>query len=379
MKNILILSAILISSSINFTSFSQSFSIGEKISFQSNILNEERSILVFLPYSYNFTDTKYNVLYLLDGKTHFHHASGIVQFLSSAGLIPETIVIAIVNTDRNKDFSPTHIPQRPGSGGASKFSSFIKEELFPFVERNYRINSFNILMGHSLGGSFATYTLLNNPELFNAYISISPYLMYDNNILLREAENKLKSKFANETTYFMTVGNEERFFNALDYFASIVETKSPKGLNFEYIKMLPDDHTSVPHLSIYNGLLFIYSAWKLEDKTFNKGLKAIDEHYKKISKKYNYNISTPEFIINKLGYNYLAAENYKNAIDIFKENTIRFPKSANVYDSLGEAYEKNGELNMAIANYERAVQNGLKIKDPNIGIYEHNLKRIKMK
>jgi predicted alpha/beta superfamily hydrolase len=355
------------------------YCIGEKVTFKSNILNEERTILVYVPATYYMSNAKYPVLYLLDGGTHFHHASGIVQFLSSNGLIPEMIVVGITNVDRNRDFTPTQLPQRNSSGGAEKFSEFIANELFPFMERNYRVQSYNILMGHSLGGTFATYSLLNHPELFNSYISISPYLMYDYNLMVRETNNKLKPKYPDGTQYFMTVGNEPNYFEALDQYSKIIKEKSPKGLDFEYIKMLDDDHGSGPHLSIYNGLLYIYDGWKLDAEKYQEGLAAVDKHYKNLSKKYGYEITTPEYTINLLGYNYLVNEDFESAISVFQENVNRFPNSANVYDSLGEAYEKIGQLGLAETNYAKSVEIAAQKKHPNLKIYKQNLERVQSK
>ena len=379
MKKMILIAAVLFSSILILNAGEDGYTIGEKVSFKSNILDEERTILVYVPQSYYLTNAQYPVLYLLDGGFHFHHASGIAQFLSSNGLIPEMIVVAIVNVDRNRDFSPTALSQRPTSGGADKFMNFMSDELFPFVERNYRTKSFNVLMGHSLGGTFATYVLLNKPELFKGYISISPYLMYDNNLLVRETESKLKSKYDDGTVYYMTVGDEPNYFEALDQFTKTVETKSPKGLEFEYTQMLEDDHGSVPHLSIYNGLLFIYSDWKLDPEIFKEGLVAIDKHYKKVSKKYDYEIAASENTINQLGYIYLANNDFDDAIIIFKENVERFPKSANVYDSLAEAYEKAGQNDLAESNYKKAVEIATKKEHPNLKIYKKNLERVQEK
>ncbi|MCB2207676.1 MAG: alpha/beta fold hydrolase [Bacteroidetes bacterium] len=379
MKKIILIAAFMISSIMIVNAGDHQYTIGEKVSFKSDILNEERTILVYLPATYNLSDAEYPVLYLLDGGYHFHHTSGIVQFLSSNGLIPEMIVVGITNVDRNRDFTPTNLSQRPSSGGAEKFSGFIAEELFPFMERNYRVQSYNVLMGHSLGGTFATYALLNNPEMFSSYISISPYLMYDNNIMVRETQDKLKSKYPEGTSYYMTVGNEPNYFEALDQFEKSIEEKSPKGLDFKYIQMLDDDHGSVPHLSIYNGLLFIYDGWKLDAEKYQEGLAAVDQHYKNLSKKYGYEITTPEYIINLLGYNYLTNEDIENAISVFLENVNRFPNSANVYDSLGEAYEKNGQLDKAETNYAKSVEIAEKKKHPNLKIYQQNLTRVQEK
>ena len=60
--------------------------------------------------------------------------------------------------------------------------------------------------------------------------------------------------------------------------------------------------------------------------------------------------------INAMGYQYLNANNYEKAIEAFKMNIERHPDSWNVYDSLAEAYEKSGNKELALANYEKALK-----------------------
>ncbi|PLX12440.1 MAG: hypothetical protein C0598_06000 [Marinilabiliales bacterium] len=377
MYKLLLTTAIFISSIITALAGNDGpYIIGISAEIKSEILQENRELIIYTPASYAFTNKKYPVLFLLDGKFHFHHASGIVDFLSTQSIIPEMIVVAVVNTDRNKDFTPTKLSQRPQSGGADKFMDFFDKEVFPYLEKNYRTSNYRVLMGHSLGGTFATYALLQRPELFSSYISVSPYLMYDNNLLIRETLEKLKTDYKNKINFYMTVGNEPNYFETLDFFAQSVKTASPKGFNFSYVKRMDDNHGSSPHLSIYNGLLFIYDDWKLSDEVFAEGIKAIDKHYKSISKTYGSNIVAPEAVINLLGYKYLAEENFENAIEVFKENVKRYPESANVYDSLGEAYEKSGDIKKARENYAKAVNLSKKTHQPNYKIYLQNLQRV---
>ncbi len=66
--------------------------------------------------------------------------------------------------------------------------------------------------------------------------------------------------------------------------------------------------------------------------------------------------SLDENQMNRLGYNLMAAQRVKEAIEVFKLNVEDYPQSANVYDSLGEAYMKNGDKELAIKNYQRAVE-----------------------
>ena len=64
-------------------------------------------------------------------------------------------------------------------------------------------------------------------------------------------------------------------------------------------------------------------------------------------------IST-EADINNLGYQYLGAKQVDKAIETFKKNVKDYPKSWNVYDSLGEGYATKGETDLAIEYYKKA-------------------------
>jgi beta-lactamase regulating signal transducer with metallopeptidase domain/tetratricopeptide (TPR) repeat protein len=66
--------------------------------------------------------------------------------------------------------------------------------------------------------------------------------------------------------------------------------------------------------------------------------------------------SLAEYRMNALGYVLLAWHRFEEAVEIFKTNAKLHPESYNVYDSLGEAYMKTGSLELAIANYEKAVE-----------------------
>lgn len=63
-----------------------------------------------------------------------------------------------------------------------------------------------------------------------------------------------------------------------------------------------------------------------------------------------------EGLMNTLGYRLLSRDKTAEAIEIFKYNAKEYPDSFNVYDSLGEAYYKNGEMDLAIKNFERSVE-----------------------
>lgn len=84
----------------------------------------------------------------------------------------------------------------------------------------------------------------------------------------------------------------------------------------------------------------------------SKGIEAGKESYKK--RPANTNIL--EYILNAKGYDFLSQKNYDQAIALFTMNIFAFPKSANGFDSLGEAYMNKGDKNLAIKNYEKSLE-----------------------
>lgn len=349
---------------------------GSEITLQSKILNEERVVTIYLPDKYYISTQKYPVLYLLDGKAHFHHATGAVSFLSEKRIIPEMIIVAIHNVDRNRDFTPIHDERFRNTGSAEKFLNFITVELKPYIDGTYRTSSFTILMGHSLGGVFITYSLLNKPEVFDAYIAISPYLQFADNHMVTETDSKLKTEYDSKKYFYMTVGNEPDYYSPLSDFSSLIKERTNGTIEFEYIKMEEENHASIPYITLFNGLRFIFSDWILPQETVNQGLSAIDEHYASLATIYDIEVKSPERMLNILGYTYLQNGDIENAIMVFKENVKRYPGSSNVYDSLGEAYENNNQLDLARENYQKAYDLGKEQDHVNTEIYLKNLNRV---
>jgi CubicO group peptidase (beta-lactamase class C family) len=80
------------------------------------------------------------------------------------------------------------------------------------------------------------------------------------------------------------------------------------------------------------------------------------EAYKKIKRETPNNNVVAEGRLNSVGYSLLEQKKIADAIAVFKANVALYPQSANVYDSLGEAYMANGEKELAIANYKKSLE-----------------------
>ncbi|MCP4203619.1 MAG: hypothetical protein GY769_16995 [bacterium] len=362
----------------------------ERRTLSSKVLGEDREVLVSTPQGYGTGQKSYPVLYLTDGDAHLLHTAGTVGFLATNGLIPELIIVGIPNTDRNRDLSPTRatitrddgtVMEFPTSGGAEEFLEFISTELMPFVEKSYRTQPFKILAGHSLGGLFSTYTFVSQPDLFQAYIAVSPALSWDDQLALKLAEELFADRKKLNKTYFMTLGDEpgqmEEAWNGLR--TLLADTKID-GFAWGARQMKDENHGSVVLRSHYFGLQKVFEDWQLprdpETGEVPGGLDAVVAHYQGISEKYGFSITPPEQIINGLGYQAMGRGDLAVAIEIFRYNVAGNPHSANPHDSLAEALENDGRLEEARKGYEMAYELGQQIEDPNAGVYKRNLDRV---
>jgi predicted alpha/beta superfamily hydrolase len=243
------------------------FSIGEVVSYHSEILKEDRILNIYLPNSYEYdASKKYPVIYLLDGSKDedFIHIAGLVQFgsVSWINMLPETIVVGISNIDRKRDFTyPSNNKQDndelPTSGGSENFISFIEKELQPFIKTNYRITETKTIIGQSLGGLLATEVLFKNPELFNNYIIVSPSLWWDDESLLKMTPQP----YHDEKHVFIAVGEEgptmKRVANELYQKLMLIKTDNTK-LDFKFLS--DQDHGDALHLGAYLAFEVIFNS-----------------------------------------------------------------------------------------------------------------------
>lgn len=331
----------------------------QQILIHSKAINEDRTIWIHTPPEYATSTDTYPVLYLLDGGSHYKYVSEMVDFLSDfeTNFIPKMIVVAIPNTDRGRDFTPTFDLKANKENGADKFLSFIKDELVPYIDKSYRTQPYRILEAHSLGGLFGIYANETTPNLFQASIIISPALTGDKNKVkvMADFASYLKKNNQLSSKIFISVGNEDT--QAVDLLNQHLKTFAPKSFQWSYKKYKEENHFSVPYKSMYDGLRFIYSNWHTEAfLNPNKIVyKDIENHFKKLSKEFGYTINPTEDFLNQCGYQQLNFKHNEEAIEFFKQNITLHPNSFNVYDSMGEAFMVNGQKALAIENYEKSI------------------------
>ena len=236
-----------------------SITIGHKISLESKVLDEKRELWIYTPPGYEEGEQKYPVMYLLDGDGHFHHTTGLMNFLRREHRIPPMIVVAILNTNRTRDLTPKasggDAIRFPDGGGADQFLTFISDELFPFVEEKYRAHPYRLLVGHSFGGLFAAHTILSRPKLFNSYLAISPSLWWDEQSLLSYTPECLSANSSTEVAVFIAVGKEgEIMESTAKALASKLKASKNQAMRSWFHYMGDQGHANILHLAIYKAM-----------------------------------------------------------------------------------------------------------------------------
>ncbi len=239
--------------------------IGEIRTIKSKILNEDRTVNIYLPQNFNKTKS-YPVIYLLDGSMNedFIHVTGLVQFFNQMYSMPETIVVGIANVDRKRDFT-FHTDLKdlqkdyPTTGHSDKFIGFLEKELKPYIESQFKTKD-KYLFGQSLGGLLATEILLKKPEMFNNYFIISPSLWWDDESLLKQANQLLAKTPDTKKFIYVSVGKGEHpvMIKDAEDFYDVLKKSDKKNWTVEYKMMETDNHATILHRSLYEGLVKLF-------------------------------------------------------------------------------------------------------------------------
>lgn len=246
---------------------------GKKYQLYSTILHENRAYWVHLPAGYHQpknADKHYPVIYALDGEWSFMPTVGMRSSLGGGRHhpIPETIIVGVINTNRTRDLTPSKAVSMRGratlknSGGGERFIYFMRDELMPQIDQQYRTASVRVLMGHSFGGLMVIYTLFHHTRLFTDYIALAPSFWWDDQRLLRQANRFLSEKeYAGIELYVAKAGTKKGSrFNTEEEVQSTFYDKlkqySDNGLQWRYERYEEETHGTVFMIGSYYGLKY---------------------------------------------------------------------------------------------------------------------------
>jgi len=259
----------------------------------SKSVSQDYKIFIALPKNYGKSNDKYPVLYVLDADMAFATVTDLVRcaplgrevgILGSNPFyrcVPNLVVVGIGYqvtwfdqprlwwSLRTRDETPTENPddalglrmEGTSGGNAGKFLKFMRDELMPYVNSNYRTDPHDsTIVGHSGGGLFGLYVLFHQPETFSRYVASSPSLWWDNKVMFEYEREYARKHCELPAKLWLSAGSlEHAIASDVKRLVEILEERKYKGLECESHVFDGEDHISVWGTAICRGISSVFS------------------------------------------------------------------------------------------------------------------------
>jgi predicted alpha/beta superfamily hydrolase len=236
---------------------------------KSTSTGRDNDLYIHIPSNYGQDKTKkYPVLYILDGQWDFKLMDSVLGGLVYDKFVPEMIMVGITYSGENADYdglramdyTPTAVRQVKGSGDGPKFLKFLKTELIPFIEANYRADSSRrLLQGSSYAGLFTLYAMFADPGLFSAYMSASPAVTYDDRYAFKQEAEYARAHKELPVKLFLAVGGSEGLTTPVREFMQTLQSRGYQGLKLETRVIEGERHAGNKPELFNRGLRFLFS------------------------------------------------------------------------------------------------------------------------
>jgi hypothetical protein len=220
---------------------------------ESKQVGETRTINVWTPPEYKEGRAAFPVMYMADGgiiDEDFPHIANTLTALIKSKSIPPMILVGIANTQRRRDLTGSTEVAKDKEiarivGGSEKFRAFIKEELFPEVNKRYRTTNEKSIIGESLSGLFVVETFFLTPEMFDNYIAFDPSIWWNNHYLVRKAKEYLSNFPKTEKRIWFASSSAEDISPFTKELAGIFKTENISNIKWNYSPEPKEEHSTI--------------------------------------------------------------------------------------------------------------------------------------
>ena len=253
---------------------------------KSKHTKKKYDIYVKLPSGYTKSKKQYPILILTDAGYAFPIVSSIYRRLKFSNKIDEIIIVGIsyakgehFGISRTRDYTPTFSPNEPNgyskearlsSGQADNFILFMKNELIPYLDNNYKVDlTKKAFAGHSFGGLLASYMVISHPNTFHYYMSGSPSLWYHDKSIFEIEKKYAENNSDLKANLFMGIGALENVPNGFQMVSDLktleerLKSRAYGNLNINSMVFPNEDHETVYPTFITQGLLWAFRKEKL--------------------------------------------------------------------------------------------------------------------
>lgn len=364
--------------------------IGEKFKLHSNILGGEREIYISLPPKYDEHLQDFPVVFVLEAEFLFETTKSITQLLAMRSEMPSSIIVGIPNNTPEDRHEYTILPH---GGRVYDHLKFFRNELIPYIEKNYRANKHRTIIGLSPTTGLVFEAFWGEPDLFTGYIGLTTHLVWNPRKGVKMIDKLISGitdpNHPKAAIYFVTADKDaNRTAYAQQENAEAVEKLEnlPKiNVRFKFEILNNDEHYAVVPTGIRNAFKLIYPYHKSVFTTYRNSEKAVEDyrkHYKSLSEIYGFEMYPVEFgaphsdSISGFAKYLHRFKNNKDAIELLRLGIDYFPNSANLHMKLAEAYKREGQTDLALEAANKSIRLAIKYRPYELNNFKEALKNI---
>ncbi len=372
---------------------SYALSFGQRTIFkryESDDLRDVRNVKIHLPKGYNKDSiSKFPVTVVLEEEKLFDLYVGYASYFAAQDQAPEQIVVGInvaKTIEKDLEYNPDNGELTDDS---RRFYTFIRDELIPYVEANYKTSPFLSVVGEGIGGNFVLHYLKEEYPVFNAYISLNPALSSAAKTIVEDAQLGRMAAM-NSTYYYYLSGNPHNKspenLKLIQEFGKYMKSTGIKNFNVTF-----DELTSTPSYSSVIGegisrafakVYETYSGISLEE--YNKNIKNLDppsaiayleRKYLDIELLFGANIGIRQRDVVAIEDIIIEQENGDYLKEFGQMILKLYPTSEMGHYYLGRYYESGNDFKAALKEY-RSGYGKMNPADPNADLYYKNVERV---
>ena len=354
--------------------------------FNSVYTNSERILKIYIPESYDEDEKNtYPVAILLDGELLFDVYVANSKLFAARDKAPEQIVVAVYQNQNEERYADCDYSEDTGlpNQESTKFYGFIRDELLPYLDNNYRTSLFKSIMGNTLTANFINYFFLEPTPVFNAYMNINPSFAPDMHQKIEAQSQSLITQYF----YYLSGGeyNTEKRMAGINNVHNLLKLSQNDNFKYRYDDFSNASKTASIGQSVASAIDFTFALFAaISQEEFDKSIANLDpgdaieyleKKYVEIEYLYGSNVKIREsdifkiepIIIDKMNGDYLE-EFGKMIMRLYPESPL-----GDYY--IGLYYETGYDYKKALKHFKNGYAK-IGSDNPNSDGYYANIERV---
>ncbi|TVZ55366.1 hypothetical protein OD91_0612 [Lutibacter sp. Hel_I_33_5] len=357
--------------------------------YESDELQNFRNVKIYLPKGYEKDSiANFPLAIVLDGEKLMDLYIGNANFFAATDSAPEQIVVGI-DMQNTKYRDAGYIKENSKlTIESKKFLLFLRDELLPYVEANYRTSPFISIVGEGISANLITYFLKEETPIFNAYLALNPKFSKDINTQI-ESYSLSRYQPMDNTFYFYTNSNpfmKPEYSTAANNLATYLKSIDIKNFNVLY-----DDFSKSPSavssigeaiprafskfFEIYAGITKDEFDKKIKDLSPIDAITYLESKYLDIDFLFGSNLGIREQDIFAIEGIIIDKEEGRHLKDFGNMILKLYPTSPMGDYYLGRFYEESKQFKKALFHY-RVGYGKMDPADPNADSFYENVQRV---